>query len=1069
MAERENIYVDLSIVPDNEIDTPYDEDNAIICTGNIGGEEYPLSLNQLRRYLKFRIKKLQHDTINFYFRNVTPNNTYLGNSFGSLTTLDDLPVDDMYEFLTIFSDENSHKTINFKQWPNESIVPTIKINLNADKITNRGGKIPIEDNKSTIIYLNNITLNIENIQIQPHEIFQDSDSKQLSSLIFIDKNLRFSDGEYSNISLNNCRILSNGDGNYTHTISPRWKPGYNLTTIPVSTVVPKTSLGFVNITNLCLINNLIVSRNNNTSNIFISDDSVLGSDNTHNVLYNNIFLNQNILRYCALSNSDIWDRFNMMEFYSYGNVYSIDKSDMGGNNVPSMNIKCLRMARQEHVILSSYYDGAPIIDDAVFIYSLSLVDVYGTIPGTKYGDTKESSYLITGIKSDSSRLYSFPDMDISEANARESSIDFPMLNFDIPENLDIDTSDVDDWNNEDLKYTGDGWKDITVFGRRLPNNINLLQIDSNMSFGRRDGVGALYFPEIPNPYIKNLDNIIINVPTTIETVNEYYDDYSPKKYEWSILLNGILLDTVTTDSRQLEYTFVENGSYQVQLSTTSYNGWYIQTQISNILVLGGEEKTVELKLYKIPFNSSEPEDVINNEINVFDRLMISFTDNIENQNIFIEDSGVFWDLENRDNQRFITQYSGGGDEYYSPTYTSVGDYNVVFSARYNDRISYYETFPITVVDNIQDVLYVDLLESYSNSKKILGYNYFLIDNFKLGSIKEEWNSSFTTNYNVKEMWDENVAYGTDEVTILDNVGSDQFNIEFSFVRTFERDIPKFIIKTNVNEGNYNVNVSWDFLRDKIIIDDGTKTNIKYESRSKDLLCSDSARKLNIIITNEENNNELIIKYKINEEEWTIGTVLDVSVSNGIELVTKCTDRVGIGHVSVKTQSIIVDNNMNKNGSEEYPLTFEEFKSYLEPSFVDGEIIEKQGINTKFLCRNYRVIDSGTINVQNDMFYEINAWDNSKYGPWILKFNDGNSPVNFSGVKLSNGIIFNSSEHNTQLRISFLYNMFIVWNSQNIVLVRSKWKYTKSDKRVDIKGSTLYNANDYSTKMIETEL
>lgn len=1048
MTERENIYVDLSIVPDDEIDTSYDEDKAIICTGDIGGEQYPLSLNQLRRYLKFRIKKLSHNTINFYFKDVTPDDIYLENSVRS-GTLNDLFVGNMYEFLTISSDENSHKTINFKQWPNdnESIVPTIKINLNADKITNRGGKIPTEDNKSTIIYLSNITLNIENIQIQPHEIYQDSSSRQLSSLIFIHEKLSISpDGRYSNVSLNNCRILSNGDGNYTHTIHPRWQPRISLLTFNETIEVPKTSLGFVNITNLCLINNLIVSRNDNISNIFISDDSILGRNNTQNVLYNNIFLNQNILRYCTLSTSNIWDRFRMMEFYSHGNVYSIDKSDMGGNNVPSMNTGYNRISTS--------------ITDAVFIYSLSLVDVYGTIPGTNYGDTKESSYVL------GTKLYRFPNMDSSEAHNRESSIDFPMLKFGIPEILNINTSDVDDWTNEDLKYTGDSWKDITVSGGRLPSNINPLNFNSDMSFGRRDGVGALYFPEMPIPYIKKLDNIIINVPTTIETGDVNYDDYLPEKYEWSIRLSGRLLNTFTTDSRQLEYTFVENGSYKVQLSTTSYNGWYIiEAEIRNILVFGGEEKTVELTLYKIPFNSSEPEDVINNEITVFDRLMISVTDNIENQNIFIEDSGVFWDLENRgDNQRFITQYSGGRDEYYSPTYTSVGDYNVVFAARYNDRISYYETFPITVVDNIQDVLYVDLLESYSNSKKILGYNYFLIDNFKLGSIKEEWNSSFTTGYNVKEMWDENVAYGTDEVTIIDGIGTEDFSIEFSFLRITGNDIPKFIFKSKNGEEDYSLDISWSFINDRIILDDGTNKNyIKYDVGNKDLLCPDSVRKINFMITNEANSDQVIVRYKINDDvNWITGKVLNVSIYDSIQLLADCTNDVGIGYLSIKTQSITAENNMNKNGSENYPITFEEFKKYTE----DGT----PNINTKFLLRNYRTINSGTFNIADNMFYEIDAWDNSKYGPWVLKFGDDfNNPVKFSGTKISNGIIFNTLDQKTKLHISFLYNMFVVWNSEDVVLVRSKWKYTNNDKRTDIKGSTLYNANKYSTKMIEIDL
>jgi hypothetical protein len=169
----------------------------------------------------------------------------------------------------------------------------------------------------------------------------------------------------------------------------------------------------------------------------------------------------------------------------------------------------------------------------------------------------------------------------------------------------------------------------------------------------------------------------------------------------------------------------------------------------------------------------------------------------------------------------------------------------------------------------------------------------------------------------------------------------------------------------------------------------------------------------------------------------------------------CDSHSGYGYIQIEANSVSNDwgGNLIK-GSEEYPFTYPEMVERIIPDGL-GEFADI------YRCRNWREVNSDLV-CDIDQQYHIDVWNALRYGPWMLRFRKANAI--FSGVTLSNGIIYNIAEQRQQnLFVTTIYNMFITWNgTSKVTLYKYRNRYTGNDNRVDLIGSTIKSEAGFVT-------
>ena len=587
----------------------------------------------------------------------------------------------------------------------------------------------------------------------------------------------------------------------------------------------------------------------------------------------------------------------------------------------------------------------------------------------------------------------------------------------------------------DYRYVASGWELITITG-------NQSIFINQYGYNTRDGVGALLFPTIPAPVVASNDYhpIVGQTIALSNSVVDYDNDYQPSAYEWTINT-----DNYTTSAGSLNYQITTSNIYDVSLYATSYNAWYDSaTAILQIKVT--ETPNIDVVLVDSDGNEAST-------YTVFDTVGVSAT-NLGTSPI--ASYGVDWG-ESCGDTTTILAINGDGD--IEHVYTSVDEYVVKYSAIMEDGGTHFTYLPITINDNVSPVYYVDLSQEYEDNKW-LTHNYGVYDTFENGYISNQLLPSFISNYSVKDMWGDKVAYGTLPVLVYDSVGFGDFDMDLSMVREDEADNPTVTISLVTGSTPYDVIVEWDFIKDSLFVSVGSveRRRIRYGSFIKDLLCPNTIRSIyiNSVYTSESETMDLY--YKLNsDDDWAIiATGMSVGPFDYATLSTECTSDTGLGYVRIQHDEVVGGNaNIQGNGTTLNPYTYTEMVERLTTNDISP-------INSRFLCRNSRET-SDIFQCYEGAFYEIGAWDSTTYGPWIIshfEFGGGQGVFDFGGTKLSNGIIYNYTEDSSYLVVSHMCDMFIVWNGAgNILLHKTPWKYTGLDKRVDIKGCTIRANND----------
>ena len=617
-----------------------------------------------------------------------------------------------------------------------------------------------------------------------------------------------------------------------------------------------------------------------------------------------------------------------------------------------------------------------------------------------------------------------------------------------------------------FNYLDVDWVDITVSGIQDTNNfenaIKKNYSDLEYTFSNvRDGIGALTFnmmgPAYLSASIDGLSATIMNV-----SGGTYYDDiFSPLVYNWE-------LGEYDSDEKQITsafnviHTYQNPGQYDIYVEVISHNGWYNINNYTNIQLLF---TSAAFTLFLLKSSATCFDDNYsvytsgehgNLSAYTFDEITLSA---VNTSTSTYSDIKVFksWGHDFGNYNTYVSQQyynkKNRGFEYANDTYIkqhryiSSGHYYVNFGVQSEDGSVSGTYKEIDVYNKPYDTYYVDLDEYYETSGKWMYKQTGMFDEFENSVIDSGWSSSFLGGYNVVDMWGYNCATGG-VANLISSYLYYNFDFEWEFSRTERTFVPHILIKSNTTDV---LKFEWDFLNDRINVEYyGTVYHIKYTEFlkcGKDLRCPESLRFLPIRVkfspeSEGGGNIQIYVKFDGVWKEYThiLPAQSTVSADDKRLIIEASTDTTtGFNYIKLQSQCGLP----YSNGSSDYPLTYKEFKrmTTIEDNGVFGDGMSTADYNSKFLLKNYRkIINSYKILINK--YYQIDAWDNSVYGPWMIicdmHFDNisvvSNNVVSFISSTISNGIIYNIREENSDgkfvpnLEISTINDMFIVWST-----------------------------------------
>lgn len=618
----------------------------------------------------------------------------------------------------------------------------------------------------------------------------------------------------------------------------------------------------------------------------------------------------------------------------------------------------------------------------------------------------------------------------------------------------------------DFNYINADWITISLSGTPVNdyNNLGNFSGTDYVFTEKRDGLGPLTFIKIPDVAISATTSAS-QVDETVTFVNRdasYDNTYNPSRYLWYFDYSETSATSATT-SGSVDYVYTYPNIYNIDVKVYSYNNWYtVGGETANRVIASGAN--FDLHLFVTSSDCFDEFLVSATSATVFDRIILSavnvcdYSDAISCYKTWGHDFA-----DSYTNMEFFDDYGSGDFDTSGGTYSadnrymSSGTYYVYFSAKQVDGQISNQYKILNIYPHTRNIYYVNLSEKH-DEEVWWEYDTIMDDDFESGVISAAWGIQFRESYNVVNMWDEKVAslnsatgYPVPLFFPYDYIDYN-FNIEFSFNRQVRDSIPKFIIESSASENV--LKVEWDYENEKIDVyffNDDVKS-IKYDLLKygfvKDLRCSNSLRVLKIKIINDPPSGDrdgtgLKLFYSMDGTQWIDSEIFDRENNDYIDddykrlsLLVVSDNNTGFGYLKLQSKCGLP----YVNGSITYPMKYDKFKSRVE---INGD----GGYNDKYLCKNYRKI-SDFIRVDPLKYFEIDAWDLSNYGPWMLVVDVGvekpydnirdsydmDKDISFAGTRLSNGILYSlkSNENDPlpytpNLRLSFAYDMFIVWN------------------------------------------
>lgn len=962
-----------------------------------GTSEYPLSFDDFRSHSKYRLDQNENGKIRTYLIKGSYTNTVElidGNSgiFDIRYNSWDPELEDGSFYTGGFVDGY---TVILNSWIEGE---PYKLNLSATtSATNVIAPYGTYNPSLNLFKTYDIKLYVSNMQVQVNTLTDASTTKSIGTILFTNDAPPRSSGpgggtiddeKYNNkIGLNNCTFIANGNGKITGTLM-----GYSGGGVRT---LNNTAFGIQRYTNVLVSNCIFYSVD--TDGVFFIRDKYPdgGGDFTTQVKYRYAIVNSIFLK--------VTEMFRIRDTYTgqYGDSFAVSTANykqLMSNNVMSGS-------------QTEYYD-----NDS------------------------------TNVAGDWGRRLLYNTSTIS------IQYDFPLPSV----TWNLATLVLDDFH-----YFKNGWEDITVTGIKptsigvdpgfniLENQLNLTTESiygsypytvNSFTYGIRDGLGALYFPELLEPVIVASDSIVVIGDIVDFTIQDpLYDiTYEPSRYRW--FKNN---ETIPFDLDDASVITVDTiGIIPIRLVVDSHNGWYSVDSSTNIRSLINQS-TITLNLETLnKSNVNVSTFAVNDVVNI--HVAVSPLSNVLFVDIWVDGGWVPLSLQNL---------------YKTYTYTYLGYQNILCKVTLTDNTTMYTSKTINIVEGSYSTYYVDLSVEYEKTQDFKLKN-VIFDNFEDLNIDTAFATPFRSNYGVKYMYDEYVASQVATTTMIKTnitggILNGNFNVLWAFVRQTIDSQPRMI----VNIDNVEYIAKWDYTDNVLKISKGTTTlfNINYGAFSTDLTCPNALHKLYCKFVMVEGvfsilysvDNGLTYKTQVINENLQSFAIVSVN--------TQADSDSGYGYMWIEADNvntIFGNGNALVKGTELYPYTYTEMVLRVTENGTGL-------FGDTYKCREWRETSTQLLCDVSKQFH-IDVWNALKYGPWMIRFNK--CDASFKGLTLSNGIIYNiPSIISKNLSITTTYNMLITWNGTGSIILEKYFnRYTEKDKRVDIIGSTIKSESGFKT-------
>ena len=620
----------------------------------------------------------------------------------------------------------------------------------------------------------------------------------------------------------------------------------------------------------------------------------------------------------------------------------------------------------------------------------------------------------------------------------------------------------------------------------------------------RDGIGPLSFTPLPNfrvicnPLSGALVGNVIAVSAAPIKLTEY--DYSApfSSIELTVSMDGEVVNVVSeSQSDYVEFIPNAEGNLKIDLTLNSVNNWYKKTNTIYYNVFSsavyGIAYNFDYDVYCIKNVCSGSQYILASATNVsaFEVIMVSAYNNsvlseedLDNPVPTIK--RYYIDYDNNINYSFHNWYVDGdqnfqcGLEYPGSSILQQYKYSrgdakyITMFVQFQNNVVVSKTKRVNIINQNQKQYYVDISKYYEDSTWWEKESY-LTDQFDNG-LQSYWSTDILTSANIKSIGNGNSLSTNYNYTDLsmsaippkglrllkNNIDTDMI-CEFSLVRNDRESKPKFtLVDENLNIHFY---IEWDYLKEllnigfvgPIVENKVIKYSLNALGFSKDLRCSNGLNTMHFKITQTNFDvKKFRFYYKFQENDsWIEYSNFDNNnyILNALNFIVFLNSYTGIGYINLQSKCGLPI----VTGTQSYPFTYKLFYDRIKKSMVNDIAMSRGDYNDLYYLKGIREI---TEFILHNKFYNVDSWNAFKYGNYVLVYDSVNSDMILSNSTFSNGIIYNIANDNyvtCKLRCSNLYDMFITWNKDSLVL----------DSITDINNALPFYCNSKDSRIFNT--
>jgi len=644
-------------------------------------------------------------------------------------------------------------------------------------------------------------------------------------------------------------------------------------------------------------------------------------------------------------------------------------------------------------------------------------------------------------------------------------------------------SAVSNYTSDKLNYLKYNFSAITVSGSPYWG--------TTLYSGRRDGIGALYFPEVSAVLYSNVTNGIAPLLISATMPKTSADIYNSNiDYIW-----GDGTTSATTALKSKHRYLISNLNY-LYAEITSKNRWYIDTTNSiTITVYPSGALSACWFLYDLP-----SEEIISSAYTYRD-LYVSAHNLLGNPSSFNIDFGTSgMSALSINNGILYKNY-----RYLQPYNNDITTANL--KLRLYNNVGQTSAFTKAVDIYNKDNHYVDINNNYDDYP-IEGT--FLIENFEHVYINKRFSTDIKSKFIISggdDMYYGNNVYlsttvGWEDGTAFTFSGANKYIAEWSTIYGKNSSINDFLIRTSIYDKNLernNLIRLWLYTAGDKIIWESSNDLINLFSQQNPLNTTSGDIVLFRIMRGYkiDNSGNLVISQNRIHGAYNIGDnwipfTSSVNLSSDYDVIygnstVSAINKIDLnlyyqgdgtygkeaykyikvwGNSSYITSGLPFAGDITSyyDGTEDFPETYNNFCNLISSASNTYE-------NQIFKIKGYKLVSATTDSIINTDYtknFVLDAWSSSAYGPWMIVKDDTylyNKRLSFVGSDIRNCIIYNKPSVlnlvGSEIDILKTHDAYVICQGTNSILGLKSITINSVENEIEIIGSTLYTENGFN--------